>query len=815
MATLWRDIQFGLRILRNRVSFTVVAIFTLAVGIAVNTTVFSWIDSVLLSPYPAVARPSELLVLETVTSTGRYLVSTSYQDYRDYRDNLKLLDGLAVARHTPMSIGPEGRTERAWGELVSGNYFKVLGVNPVLGRTFLPEESADRPGAFPVAVISYRMWQKRFRGDPSIVGRIIRLNRREIAIIGVAPRDFRGTLAGLTYDVWMPVTMATAMGTGGGTLTFRATRDLTTTLARLKPGVTLDQARQEVAALAGRLSAAYPATNRGIGATLNPVWAAHNGAQILLLRPLYILMAVCLLILLIVCANVANLLLARAVARRRELSVRLVLGAGRWRLVRQLLTETLLLSGAGAVAGVILAMWMATSLAYLLPPNDLPVTLDSGLSVRTLLFSVLVAVLATVLSGTVPALLSVRQGFNEALKEGARSGASAHSHRLRGALVSLEVALATIALIGAGLFYRSFRNTSAIHPGFDSANISASQFYLSYSGYSAAEQRLFCRTLRERLESLPGVIGVSYSDVTPLSFGSSPYNQIDVEGYIPARNEDVTVHRALVPPGYFNLLGIRLLEGRDFTEHDDETAPVAIVVNRTFVRRFFSGTNPIGRAVRLDSRWGKVVGVVADVKYHSLAEAPMPYFYAPFRQIYAPGLNFAFLLKTVSDPLRMADTMRREALALNPDAIFSATLLAEASGASLYPQKVAATLLSALGALSLLLAALGLYSVMAYAVSQRTHEFGVRIALGAGRRDLVGLVVRQGLMLTVPGLALGMVGTLAAARLVRGMLIDVGSADPATFAAAAVFLAAVSVLASYLPALRATRVDPATALRCQ
>ena len=818
MPTIIRDIWFGLRILRRSPWFTAVAVLTLGLGIAVNTTVFSWINSVLLHPFPGVGDPHELSLIETVTPTGEYLVNTSYFDYQDYRDNLQLVSGVALGRFTPLSVGADGKTARAWAELVSANYFDLLKVKPVLGRTFLPEEGRDQEGGAPVAVLSYRMWQTRFGGDPQVLGKTIRLNRHPLTIIGVAPREFRGTLAGVVYDVWIPVTMATAMGTGDGTLHYRGTRDETSTIVRLKPGVTIQQARAEVAALGKRLAAIYPRTNRGVDLTVTPLWQGHLGAQGMLLQPLRILMALSLLLLLIVCANVSNLLLARSVSRQREFGIRLAMGARRSRLVTQLLIETLILAAGGAVVGVTLVLWMGKSLLLLLPAIDIPLDLGGGLSLPTFGFTLLIAVAATLLSGTVPALLTARSGLNEILKEGGRSGgAGSGSHRLRGLLVVSEMALAMVALIGAGLFYRSFKNASGIEPGFDQANISVSQFYLSYAGYSAAEQRDFCRKLRERLESNPGVAGVTYSDVIPMSTasgaGSTPWHQVDVEGYAPAPNEQMMIHRATVPPGYFNLLGIRMLEGRDFTERDSAGVPGVIIVNQTFATRFFNGRSPIGRKVRYEGNQATVVGLVRDSKYHTPIEGPTPFFYIPFRQWFAPGLNFSVFIKTTGDPLRMTPVLRREALALNQDAVFSTKLLSDATTGSLFAQRVAASLLGVVGGISLLLAAVGLYSVMSYAVSQRTQEMGIRIALGAQPGDVLGLVLRESLRLIVPGLVAGSVIALAATRIVGGMLVNVSASDPLTFAGAAVFLGLIAALASYVPALRAMRVDPMVALR--
>jgi putative ABC transport system permease protein len=820
MPTIMKDVRFGLRILRRSPWFTAVAVLTLGLGISVNTTVFSWINTVLLHPFPGVGDPHSLALIETVTPTGEFLVNTSYIDYQDYRDNLQLVSGVALGRFTPLSVGADGRTDRAWAELVSANYFDLLQVKPVLGRTFLPEEGRDREGGAQLAVISHRMWQTRFGGDSKVLGKIIRLNRHPLTIIGVAPPEFHGTLAGVLFDVWIPVTMATAMGTGNGTLHYRGTRDETSTIVRLKPGVTIQQARAEVAALGKRLASIYPATNRGVDLTVTPCWQGHLGAQGMLLQPLRILMALSLLLLLIVCANVSNLLLARAVSRQREFGIRLALGARRSRLATQLMIETLVLAAGGALVGVTLVLWMGKSLLFLLPTMDIPLDLGGGLSLPTFGFTLLIAVVATLLSGTVPALLTAHSGLSEALKEGGRSGgAGSGSHRLRGLLVVSEMALAMVALIGAGLFYRSFKNASGIQPGFDRTNISVSQFYLSYAGYSAEEQRDFCRILRERLESNPGVVGVTYSDVIPMSAasgaGSTPWHQLDVEGYAPALNEQMMIHRATVPPGYFNLLGIRMLEGRDFTELDSAGAPRVIIVNETFANRFFNGRNPIGRKVSYEHNPATVVGLVKDSKYHTPMEGPTPFFYIPFRQWFAPGLNFSVFIKTTADPLRMTPVLRLEALALNQDAVFSTRLLSDATTGSLFAQHVAASLLGVVGGISLLLAAIGLYSVMSYAVSQRTQEMGIRRALGAQPGDVLGLVLKESLRLTLPGLLAGSVIALAAARIVGGMLVNVNASDPLTFASAAAFLGLVGALAGYVPALRATRVDPMVALRTE
>jgi len=818
MPAALKDFRFAVRILRRDKWFAAVAVLTLGVGIAVNTTVFGWINTVLLHPFPRVQNASELALIETVTPTGEYLVNTSVLDYLDYRSSLKLASGVALGRFTPLSMGPVGRTQRAWAELVSPNYFDVLEVQPILGRTFGPDERHEKEGANPVAVISYRLWQTHFHGDPNVLGKDILLNRNRLTIIGVAPPGFRGSLAGVMFDVWAPITLATAMGTGNGTLHYRGTRDETSTIVRLKPGVRLEQERAEVAALGKRLQEMYPQTNRGVDLTLTPLSEGHLGTQGILGKPLRILMAVCFLLLMIACANVANLLLARAVSRQREMGIRLALGARPVQITRQLLIETLLLAAAGALVGVVLAMGLGQSLAWLVSVQDIPLDLGGGIELSTLGFTVVLTFATTVLAGLAPAVMAARSDLDETLKEGGRAGgAGRKSNRLRRFLVAGEMGLAIVALIGAGLLWRSFRNAGAIQPGFDRNNVSVSQFYLSYAGYSGPDQWRFCRELRSRMQAEPGVIGVTYSDVVPMSTpsggGLTPWHKLEVPGYIPAPNEQMMIHRATVPPGYFQLLGIRLLEGREFAETDSVEAPIVVIVNQTFARRFFRGSYPIGRKIKLEGNLATVVGLVKDSKYHTPTEGPLPFFYIPFRQWFYPGLNFSIFVKTWGDPLRMTSVLRREALALNPDANFTTRPLADANATSLSNLSVGASLLSIVGALSLLMAAIGLYSVMSYAVSQRTQELGIRMALGAQPHQVLGQVLGEALLMTAPGVLAGVLIAVAASGVLADMLVSVSVTDPLTFAGAAVFLGLVAAVASYFPARRATRCDPMSSLR--
>jgi predicted permease len=817
MGTLLQDLGYGLRSLRSKPAFALAAVLTLALGIAVNTVVFSWINLVLLRPLPGTGDGQRLMVFESVQPSGEGR-NVSYADFRDYRDHLTLSKVVISLQNNALSLGEGEHAERVWAELVSGNYFDVLGVKPLRGRFFLPEEQGDQPGAAPVAVISERLWRSHYHADPQVLGSTIRVNRRDLTVIGIAPADFYGAARGVAYEMWVPLTMGPQLNR----ITERTLSDRPPRMfngwARLMPGVSIEQARAEAGSLARELSARYPDTNRDFSVTLLKEADAKGNERNMLAEPLRILMAMCLAVLLIACVNVANLLLAHSVGRQTELGIRLALGASRGRIVRQLLTEALLLAGLGTLVSVPMGMWMAEGTSYLAPVSiGIPIHIDPvPLNWEIMAFTVAICILAALISGISPAMHSIRPDVNEALKEGGRSGtSSAGSLRLRGLFVVSEVALALMALIGAGLFIKNFEAAKAIHPGFDARNVLVSRFYTSMSGYSGDERKEFCVKLRERLEQAPGVVSVSYADTIPLGFGTGPGTRLEIEGYVPTESEDMTIGRTFVAPDYFNVLRIPLLEGRDFTERDNAAAEPVAIVNAPFARRFFDGRNPVGRRIKAGGRWLTVVGLVKENKYYLLTEAPRPYFYAPLAQVGAPE-DIAFYIRSAGDPLQSIATMRREAAAVDPNAgVFDAMPLAEYIGNPLFPQRFAASLMSALGVMALLLAAVGLYSVMAYAVSQRIHEIGIRLALGARPGDVLGMVVREGIVLTAAGVGAGLAGALAATRLLSGLLVGVSATDPLIFTAAGLFILLVALLASYLPARRASKVDPIVALRHQ
>ena len=817
MGTLWQDLRYGLRSLLGKPAFTATAVFTLALGIAVTTVVFSWIDMVLLHPLPGTAKGERLVIFESVQPDGEGH-NISYGDFRDYRDNLKLSTVAISLQNNALSLGEGENSERVWAEMVSGNYFDVMGVKPLLGRFFSPEEQGDKPGAFPVAIISARLWLTWFRGDTNVMGTTIRVNQREMTIIGVAPPDFYGMMRGLDYEMWVPLTMGPQLNRFSKRVLEDRPPRMFNAIARLKPGASIEQAQAEVSSIAHELAVRYPKTNEGFSARLYLDADAHGTERHLLRGPLQILMAMCLVVLLIACVNVANLLLARSVGRQNELSMRLALGASRLRIVQQMLTEALLLAALGTLVGVPLALWMGESISILAPVSiGIPIRIEPlPLNGEVLGFAILICIVAALVSGISPALNAIRADINARLKEEGRSGTyGMRSQRLRGWFVVSEVALALVALVGAGLFIENFEAAKAIHPGFDANNVLVSRFYTSMSGYTEEQRKQFGIRLRERLERSPGIVGVGYADSIPLGFGLGGQEELQVEGYVPAPAENMTLGRTLVAPGYFGLLRIPLLEGRDFTERDDANAAPVMIVNEPFARRFFAGQNSVGRKIHGFGKWFTIVGVVKGSKYYTLTEPARSFFFVPIGQLTPPN-DIAFYIRTSGDPAAALPALRREATNIDPNAgTFEAMPLLEFIGAPLFPQRFAASLLSALGAMSLLLAAVGMYSVMAYAVSQRTHEIGIRLAVGATPRDVLAMVVRKSFVLVGVGLVGGVAAALVLTRLVSSMLTNVSATDPLIYVAASLFLVVVALLASYLPARRASRVDPLVALRHQ
>jgi predicted permease len=829
--SLLQDLRYGLRMMARNRAFTAVAVLTLAIGIGVSATAFTWINGVLLQPLGGVADPGRLVTLETVTPGGDW-VPNSYPDYIDFRDHLKLFDGVAVTRPVALSIGKEDHADRVWGELVSGNFFAVLGVQPEQGRVFLPAEYGDTPGAFRIVVISDRYWRAHLNADPNVIGKTLRINQHELTVVGVAPPAFHGSMPVTAYDLWIPYMQQPVLNAvQERMLRDRHNRNMLG-IARVKQGVTIDEARQELKALADRMAVANADVSEGMSATLLPLWKSPHGPQGLLVGPLRILMGVCILVLLIVCANVANLQLARATAREKEFSARLALGAGRARLARQVLTESLLLTVTGAALGVAATPWMSHALRYLMPPGPMQqlVAMDTRPDLAVLAFTVGLCVFAALVAGIAPAMQVSRLNLSARMNDGGRSGSAGRRNRLRNVLVASEVALALVALVGAGLFARGFQSTMHINPGFDPDHVLLNEFYLNTSGYNLQQRKEFCRRLSERMLAAPGVTDVAYSDGVPLGFEPSWWEELKIEGYAPRPNENMNIFRNVISPGYLPLMHIPIVEGRNFTEQDNESddSPAVMIVNEAFVRHFFPNSDPVGHKVHGWGFWFRIVGVAKDSKYHYLGESNVPYFYVPFRQLYRTDMSLAFYVRTQGDPESVLSTLRAETRSIDPNVtVFDAVPLKEFIGASLYPQKLAASLMGILGSVAVLLAAVGLYSVMAYWVAQRTQEIGVRMALGAQPRHVLRLVVLQGLKLTTGGLIAGALLSFAMFRIVSSVsftnsgmgatsrLMGDGAAEPLIFVAAALFLSALAALAAWLPARRAASIDPMQALRTE
>jgi len=814
VTNLARDLRYGLRAIVRNPSFAAVAVLTIGIGIGANTTVFGWMRSMVLNPLPGAKQPERIVAIENTAADLEPLTS-SYLDFTDFRDRLRLVSLVSARIGNVFAVGNGPNTSRVWGEMVSGNLFDMLGVSPEAGRFFAGAERDDTQNSHPVVVISHTYWKNQYHFDPSAIGSTLRVNDTVFTIIGVTPAGFHGTRSGLDYEIWMPLTMYGKLThTGTWMLRDRNTRNFVL-FARLAPGATIAQARGEVQALANRMAVFDADSNKGVGATVLPVWQSHFGTQSILLTPITVLMGVSSLVLLIVCANLANLLLARATGRQKEFSIRLALGAAPVRLAGQILTETLLLATAGAVCGLVLTRVLGGAIQWLLPAVARPTMLQPPLDGQVLAYTTALAFVVVILAGLAPAIHATRANVSESLKQGGRSGASGvHSQRVRGLLVSSEVALAVVALVGAGLFLKSFQTARAMDPGFSPDGVALAQFDFSTSNYKAQQTDTFCQRLRERLEQQPGVTSVSYDDSVPLGFSGGNWENLEIEGYVPGPSENMKIYRDLVSPGFFNSMRIAFVDGRDFDLHDDAATQKVMVVNQEFVRRFFPNRNPIGHKVHGWGEWFTVVGVVKNSKYHRVTESPQPYFYISIRQIFRPEYGLTFHVRTNGSVNEAIAALRREAAAIDPSlTIFDAEPMTEYISASLFGAKIAANLLSVLSGLGLLLAAIGLYSVMAYSVAQRTREIGVRVTLGAQPQDILRLVIRQGMKFAVAGLVIGTVVAAALARLLSSVLVAVSPSDPLVFALAAVFTILITLAAAMIPARRALLVDPASALR--
>ncbi len=810
--TTLKYLRFGLRMLRRSPGFSVLAIFCLTLGIGANVAVFSWIEGILFRPYPAVTH-QERLVAVGGTSRGEARGNPlSWPDFLDLQRSCTLCETLFVSKITGTTLSIGDRAERTIGSIVSANYFDAIGVHPILGRGFLPSEDQGQ-SAHPVAVISYRLWQGRFKGDPEIIGKTQRLNGVVHTIVGVAPEGFYGTFVGWGMNFWVPASMEDIFESGGYKLEDRGARWIEA-YARLKLGVTRQQAQQEVAGISARLEAEYPTTNRGRGIQLWPLWATPFNNAGTLLPTLEIMLAVVVFVLLIACANVGNLLLVRSFARRHEMSVRLAVGAGRARLWKQLLTEGLVLSVFGVTGGLLMAYWCRHLLVLLFPARfGVPMHLPGEIDWRVLALSAGVCLFTTLLMGLVPALQTGKIDLASALKmESAGVVGGRGRAWVRSGLVLVQVSLSFILMVSAALLLQSLLKVRTSSPGFTTRGVQITAVDLISAGYDRTRARTFQEALLERVKTLPGVESAAFARMTPLSYGSFSSSPIAVDRYQPPPEESPTAEYNEVGPEYFVTMGIPLVTGREFTRGDDENAAPVAVVNETMAARYWKGQNPLGERLQVKGRWVQVVGVAKDSKYSSVREAPKPFFYVPLRQNSTSG---GWLhVRTPLTPEVMGAAIAREVRTLDGNlAPYEVITLQEQLDRSTSPQMVAVTLVAVLGGLALLLAAIGLYGVMSYAVSQSTRELGLRMALGADASNLLRLVMSRGLALTAGGVLLGATVALALTRLLGNLLYKVSPRDPLAFGSALAVMTMASLAACFLPAWRATRTDPARVLR--
>ncbi|MFN2455442.1 MAG: ABC transporter permease [Pyrinomonadaceae bacterium] len=821
MSGLWQDLRYAVRMMRKSPGFTAVAVLSLALGIGANTAIFSLVNAALLRPLP-IAQPKQIVALYTSDASGAYNGNLSYSDYADFRDKNESLSGLAAYMRGTLNLNDNGRLEAINGEIVSGNYFDVLGVSAARGRTFLPEEDAT-PGTHPVAVISSGLWRRRFGSDSGAVGKTVVLSGQSFTVIGIAPESFTGLARGLMTDIWIPAMMSPQVIHGANLLTDRNTR-LFGAVGRLKPDATLAEARANFDVIARRMQQAYPDEwsyvddNRRVAReiTLLPESKARILPQIrgAVTGFLSLLMIVAGLVLIIACTNLASLLLARAAGRRKEVAIRFALGASRARIIRQMMTESLLLSLTGGVCGLLVALWCVDLLMAFKPSLPVALTLDLSLDYRVLGFTMIGSVLTGVLFGVAPALRASSPNAAPALKfESGAFFSSYRKSRLRNLLVIAQIALSLMLLVGAGLFVRSLLNANAINTGFKTDNLLLTDFNVGRYGYDEAKGQAFYEQLMERVNALPGVASVSLM-YDPVLMIDGFRRKIEVEGYASQPGENLVVNQNFVGPDYLRTMGIPLVRGRDFTERDRAGASGVIIINETMARRFFPGTDALGKRIRADIEGAplEIVGIAKDSKYRTLGEAPLPFCFLPLLQNYQPRATL--LVRTVAEPSSMIGGVRNEALAIDKSlpAPNSKTMIEHLSFA-LFPARIGAFVLGSLGFIALALAAIGIFGVVSYSVAQRTHEIGIRLAIGASPRDILKLILRQGMMVVSVGLGVGVIGALIVTRALASLLYGVGATDLLTFVSLSLLLGFVSLLACYIPARRAMKVDPMVALR--
>jgi macrolide transport system ATP-binding/permease protein len=813
---LLQDIRYGARTLIKSPGFTIVAVLSLALGIGANTAIFSLVNAVLLRPLP-VTDATSLVAVSTTDQRNPGNLPISHLNFKDLRDQNAVFGGMAAFTFAQVNYSTGKESEQVPVQVVTANYFSLLGTQPVHGRGFLPEEEGT---ATPVTVVSNGFWERSLGSDPNIVGKTLTLNRTPFTVVGVAPRNFSGTLLGGGPSLWVPLSMHLVVQPGFDWYETRRGLFLFG-IGRLKPGVTVEQARSSLRTTFANLEQAFPVDNKGRSATAVPLLDARlnpngQGPNIVLTLST-VLMIVVAIVLLIACANIANLLLARASKRRREVAIRLALGAKRTRLIRQLLTESLMLSLLGGVAGLLLAYWCLNALVTADLPLPFPVDDTLSVDTRVLAFTGILAVATGVLFGLAPAIQASKADVVPVLKNelvpsatGARGIRSYFS--LRQILVVAQVAASLVALIAAGLFLRDLRHAQQTDPGFETAGVLVMNFNLGREGYTPERGQVFFEQIAERASALAGVKGAAIAQVPPLAGGIS--RSVFPEGADTTTKDRVLVQVNTVGVGYFQTIGIPIVRGRGFTRSDTDRSPKVVVINQTMAEQFWKNDEPLGKRFKFfgDNDYTTVIGVARDSKYNAVAEDPQPFIYQPLSQNYTPAA--ALHVRGSGNAASLAAPVRAEVQRLDPTlALFNVRTLEEQVGQSLQPQRINVVLLTVFGVLALMLASIGLYGVASYSVSQRTREIGVRMALGAQPSSVLALVLGHGMALVGIGLGIGLVAAYLAAGFAKAIVVGVNPHDPVTYVVTASVLGTIALLASYIPARRATRIDPLIALR--
>ncbi len=816
-----QDVRYGLRTLRKNLGFTAVAILTLALGIGANSTIFSWINATLLNPIPGVSHASEYVELVT---------GVSYPDYVDLRDRNHTLSALVACDLFPMDLTGNGKPQHVWGVFSTANYFDGLGVRPILGRGFSAEED-QKPDGAPVVVLSDQLWKTRFAGERSVIGHVIQLNKHPYTVIGVAPPAFEGTQASLRADLWVPASMVQQLHE----VDLLPARGDTWLLAtgHLKPGVTREQAQADLNVVMQQIARQYPDEHEGDNSiTLDPLWRAPFGANYYIHTILILLMALSGVVLLLACANVANLLLVRSVARQREMAIRLSIGATRWRLVRQLLVESLILAACGGAIAMLFTIWTDRTLDDFVPSSGLPLSMSVHVDRTVLLATFVISLITTAVFAVLPALRSSAFEPMAVLKEESSGlGGGVHKARLSSVLVVAQVAMSLLLLVAAGLFIRSVRAARNFNPGFNPHNVLLYSYDLRGVGYDSEAGIEFHRQLLAKLAALPGVqsatlinrrraswaalsgkgAGGSSTHTIPLSYLGSRI--VQPEGYVAKPHEAMDVQSADVAPGYLRTMQIPLIAGREFSWSDTDKSQLVAIVNQEFAKCYWPGQDAIGEKLQVDGdRWFTVVGIAQDSDYDSLGENTKSFLYLPLTQSYYASVTIE--VRTFGNSLLLARPVEQAVHSLDADLpLFDLATLESRIQLATTAQRMGGTFVGGFGIIALILAAIGIYGVLAYTTRQRTREIGVRIALGAEPRSVFALVLTQGARLAVSGIAIGLSASYVLTRALSSELFGVSATDPLTYAGVALLLSGVTLLACYIPARRAMRVDPMVALR--